>query len=487
MKRAFPAALTALVFSSCAVGPDFHRPAAPADAGYTAAPLPAATAGSPVRQGEAQHLIVGGDIPAQWWELFHSPALNALIAEALRRNNDLKAARAGLKVALENLAAQKGAFWPAVTGSAGYSRNRNAVEVSPYLASNQLLYNLAQAQLNASWTLDVFGANRRSVEALRALADAQRFQLEATCLSLTSNLVAAAIQEASLRAQIAATRELVHAAEDTLEIMKRQRSLGALSDADVAAQDVALAQVQQALPPLEKQLAQERDLISALTGRLPSQPPAQTFELDQLQLPGEVPLSLPSRLIEQRPDIRIAEANMHAASAQVGVAIANLLPTFTLSANPGYLATSASQLFEPANVFWSIGAGVTQPIFEGGALLHKTKAARAALEQATAQYGSAVIDAYQNVADALQALEADARTLQAAAYAERAAARSYDLAKRQLELGAISYLTSLTAQQAYQNARISLIQAEGARLSDTAALFQALGGGWWNRPLAARE
>jgi NodT family efflux transporter outer membrane factor (OMF) lipoprotein len=235
------------------------------------------------------------------------------------------------------------------------------------------------------------------------------------------------------------------------------------------------------LPVLKKQLAQQRNLLTALVGRLPSDEPAETFDLAGLDLPQDLPLSLPSKLVEQRPDIRSAEGQLQAASAQVGVAISNMLPQITLSANIGTVATQANQLLMPGNGFWTLAGGFVQPIFQGGELLHKTRAARAHLDQVAAQYRSAVITAFQNVVDTLRALQNDADALKATLAAERAATDSLAISIKLQKLGAISYLTALNAQQAYQQAVINLVQARANRYADTAALFQALGGGWWNR------
>ncbi len=467
--------------AGCAVGPDFKRPAAPDAAGYTPEPLAAQTASAQIGGGAAQRFANGQDIPGQWWELFHSKALNALIERALKNNADLQAAQAALKVAQENYSAQQGVYYPSIGANFTPSRNKNAIEPSPTLNTYTPYFNLYTAQVNVSYTFDVFGGNRRQVETLEAQADAQRFQLEATYLTLTSNIVAGAVQEASLRGQIAATEAIVKVETDALEIMRKRLALGDVAGADVAAQETALAQAVATLPVLKKQLEQQRDLLTALVGSLPSDQPAETFDLTGLELPTDLPLSLPSKLVEQRPDIRSAEGQLHAASAQVGVAISNMLPQITLSANIGTVATQASQLFMPYNGFWTLAGGFAQPIFEGGQLYHKTLAARANLDQAAAQYRSTVITAFQNVADTLRALQNDADALKANLAAERAAADSLAIALKMQKLGAVSYLTELNAEQAYQQAVVNLVQARANRYADTAALFQALGGGWWNR------
>lgn len=487
LKAALPAALLAL--SGCAVGPDFSRPAAPPVTGYTAETLATQTASAPVAGGEAQRFIAASDIPNQWWTLYHSSSLNSLIELALKNNPNLQQAEAALRVAQENVAAQVGSYYPSVNANFTPTRQKQALgTVSSSAASGASLFNLHTAQLNISYVPDVFGGNRRQVESLQAQADSQRFQLEAAYITLTSNVVAAAVQEASLRAQIAATEAMVKIEQEQLDLFRRQLALGAVPEANVMAQVAALAQTKALLPPLQKQLAQQRDLLATLVGRFPSDAAPEKFELSDLQLPQELPLTLPSKLIEQRPDVRSAEEQLRAASAQIGVAKANMLPQFTFSANGGSMAYVVSQLFKSGNGFWTVAGGITQPLFEGGALLHKKRAAEAAYDQAAAQYRSAVLAAFQNVADTLQALGSDADALQAAAVAERASADSLAIAKRQVELGDISYVALLAAEQAYQQALTNLVQAQANRYADTAALFQALGGGWWNRAeLAAAE
>ncbi|MBV8613646.1 MAG: efflux transporter outer membrane subunit, partial [Acetobacteraceae bacterium] len=316
---------------------------------------------------------------------------------------------------------------------------------------------------------------------LAAQAECQRFQLEATYLTLSSSVVAAAVQEASLRGQIAATEETIRIETDLIDILRRQEALGQIAMADVVLQESALAQARQTLPPLQKQLEQQRDQLAALAGGFPSERLLQTFTLDSLRLPRELPLSLPSRLVAQRPDVRAAEANLHAASAQIGVAVAARVPQITLTATLGSSALQAGNLFSSGYNFWNLAAGLTQPIFEGGALYHRQRAARAAFDQAAAQYRSTVLSAFQNVADTLHALQSDAIALRAAAAADSAAARSLAIVREQLRLGQVAYLSVLNAEQTSQQARLALVQAQANRFADTAALFQALGGGWWNR------
>jgi NodT family efflux transporter outer membrane factor (OMF) lipoprotein len=482
------------VLSACAVGPDFKRPAAPANAGYTPTPLPSATASASGIGGAAQQFALGQDIRFDWWTLFQSPAINALVEQAFKANPTIEAAQAALKQAQENVYAQQGYFFP--TLQAGYTFQRqqlagNMTGNAPGLQGNgtyigstnatPVTYSFHTAQLTVGYTPDVFGGNRREVESLQAQADNQRFQLEATYITLASNVVAAALQEASVRAQIDATERVIHINEESVKILQAQLRVGYAMRIDVAAQEAALAQAKALLPPLQKQYEQTRDLIRALVGNLPNQDVAEKFDLASLHLPSDLPVSLPSNLIEQRPDVRAAEEQMHSASAEVGVAIANMLPQFNITAAAGGAATEFGQMLSSGGPFWSLGAGVTQPLFDGFTLLHKKRAAQQALIQARAQYRSTVISAFQNVADTLHALISDASTLSAAVEAEQAAKVTLDLTVRQSQTGYVNYLTLLNAEQAYQQAVSSRVQAQAMRFGDTAALYEALGGGWWHR------
>jgi NodT family efflux transporter outer membrane factor (OMF) lipoprotein len=488
MKTNFQFAIVAsgaLLFpAACVVGPNFKRPAAPNVDSYTSTPLSATSGTGNVASGEAQHFIKNIDIPGEWWALFHSKALNDLIERSLKANPDVKAAQAALLVARENVRAQKGAFYPAITGSFSVTRSKTSNEVSPATASGALYYNLYTPRVSVSYVPDVFGLNRRTVESLQAQAQQARFALAAAHITLSSNVVAAAIQEASLRAQIDATRQLIAINSNLVQVVRNQLAKHAATNADLAAQESQLAQINATLPPLLKQLAQQRDLLAALSGGLPSQDFAEKFELLNLHLPQKLPLSLPSQLVEQRPDVRQAEENLHSVSAQIGIAVANRLPNFNLTADVGTMALTASKIFAAGAGFWDLGASVTQPLFQGGTLLHKERAARAAYVQAAEQYRSTVLTAFQNVADTLNALQHDADALKAAAAAADAARVTLELTRRQLETGAhseASQLALLNAEQTYQQATMNLVQAQSNRYADTAALLHSLGGGWWNR------
>jgi NodT family efflux transporter outer membrane factor (OMF) lipoprotein len=468
---------------ACVVGPNFSPPAAPAVSGYTAKPPQTTTATPGVPGGEPQHFVSGADIPADWWTLFHSKALNALIEQALARNADLGAARAALLVAHENTLAQHGASKPQVSAGFNLTRERDpSAALAPVPSNNAFLYTLATPQLSVSYVPDVFGLNKRTVEAAAAQEEASRYQLAAVDITLTANLVEAAIQEASLEDQIEATNELISINRQILSLLQYQKSKGYVGGTDLAAQQAQLAQVEASLPPLLKQRDQQNDLIAVLTGRYPGQAPAPRFTLASLSLPGDLPLSLPSALVEQRPDVLQAQANMHSASAEVGVATANRLPNITLSANAGSTALAIGQIFGPGTGFWNIGAALLAPIFDGGTLRHEQRGAVAAYRQSAEQYRGTVLTAFQNVADTLAALQHDADTLNASAAATKAAKASLDLSRLQYKDGYAAYLSVLNADQAYQQARLAEVQAEADRFTDTAALFQALGGGWWHRP-----
>lgn len=489
--------------AGCAVGPDFKRPDAPKAQGY--APTRAIsedTASAPVPAGESQRFNPKLDIPSDWWTLFKSPQLDALVRRAIKSNPDLAAAQAALRQAQENVIAQQGFFFPTIGVNYSPSRNKLAGNMggnSPGVQGNGHIiqtyanptgpgpynapayFNFHVAQLTVGYVPDVFGLNRRQVESAAALAASQKFQLDATYITLLSNVVAAAIQEASLRAQIDVAENVVRINRELLVLLRRQYSLGDVSGIDVAAQESSLATAEQALAPLRSQLEQTRDLLRALAGQSPDVDVGESFELSALHLPHELPLSLPSKIVEQRPDVRAAEEQLHYASAQAGIAIANRLPQFALVAGIGGMADTPSWMFRSGGGFFNLAASVSQTIFDGGTLRARSRAAEQALLQSGEQYRSTVIAALQNVADTLYAIKSDADVLKQAASAENSAATIAKLTRVQYRLGAVSYQAQLNAAQNYQLARLNLIQAQSVRLGDTVALYQALGGGWWNR------
>jgi NodT family efflux transporter outer membrane factor (OMF) lipoprotein len=467
-------ALMALLLGGCAVGPDFRRPPPGVSRAYTPTKLTA--------HDDGQVFVDGLDIPGQWWALFHSSALSGLVTRALNANPSLQSAQAALVQAHETLYAQEGSFFPDLTASFEPTRNKTATRsVSFAAAQPTAYYTLVTAQLAVSYSPDLWGGTRRQVENLVAQAQQQRFQVEATYLTLTSNVVTTCINEASLREQEGATRQIIDAETALLAVLQKQYDLGQIAQVDLLAQRAALEQARSALPPLQKQLAQQRDALASLLGVPPDNDLTEHFTLDDFTLPRQLPVSLPAALVDQRPDMRQAEENLHAASALVGVAIANRLPSLTLSAAGGSQSNVFRQLFASGNGFWTIAATVTQPVFDGGTLLHRARAAWAALDQAKAQYRSTTLSAYQNVADTLAALQSDADAWSAARAGEEAAREGLRVVRLQVSLGQVGYLSILNAQQAALQSEITLIQAKANRLSDTAALFQALGGGWWHR------
>jgi NodT family efflux transporter outer membrane factor (OMF) lipoprotein len=491
------AALSAvLLASACAVGPDYQRPAVAAGEGYAPVPLADGTAAAAGPGADAQHFVMGRDIPFAWWTQFQSPRLNALVEQALHNNPTITAAQAALRQGQEFVSAQRGFFYPTVGADFNATRQKvsgntanstepgvqgNGTDIVQPGPAQPLFYNFYTAQLELSYTPDVFGGNRRQVESLQAQADMLRYQMEATYITLVSNVVAAAIQEASLEAQIAATQVYIDENAKAVDILHAQFKLGYAMGIDVATQESALAQARELLPPLRKQLDQTHDLIRVLCGVTPDEALDDSFDLASLHLPEDLPVSLPAKLIEQRPDVRAAEEQLHSASALVGVAVANRLPQFTISGAIGGGASQVRQMFSPGGPFWNIIGDVAEPIFDGGTLLHRQRAAEQGLIQAREQYRSAVITAFQNVADTLHAVQSDADALAAAAEAERAAKVVKTLTEKQHALGYVDFLTQLAAEENYQQALITLLAARTNRYGDTASLFQALGGGWWNR------
>jgi NodT family efflux transporter outer membrane factor (OMF) lipoprotein len=480
-------AVAVAFLAACAVGPDYRAPEAPRLSGYTDKPLPAQTAATAVHGGETQRFTSGEEISAQWWTLFESPQLDSLIKTALAENPTLASAQASLRQAQENLNAKYAVLYPSIDAALGAKRQRisGATLGNPSIPSN--VFNLYNASVNVSYSIDVAGGARRELEALRAGVDFERFQLEAAYLSLTANIATAAFREASLREQVRATREIVDAQEHQLQLVEKQFALGAIARSDVLAQRAQLAQTRANLPPLEKALAQTRNQLAVLVGKFPSEAALPELDLAAFRLPQTLPLSLPSELVRQRPDIRAAEAVMRQTNARIGVAQALMFPQLTLNGSYGAASTSTSNLFDPSSVLWNVGANLLQPIFHAGQLQAQKRGAVAAYDQAFAQYRLTVLGAFQNVADVLQALDFDAVALKAQAAAETAARESLEVTRKQLQFGAVNSLTLLNAERQYEQARIALVEAQAARYSDTAALFQALGGGWWRRDTADQD
>lgn len=454
------------MLSACAVGPDFKSPELPPATGYF----------------PGQRISGSTDVPGNWWERFRSAQLNRLIDDGIAYNSDLQAAEAAVRAAQANALAQRAGLFPEFTASLDSNRQQTPTAVlDSNSASGKSIYSVQTAQVSVSFVPDIWGGTRRQIETAEAQAEAQAFQREATFVTLSANIALAAIQEASLRGQIAATRRLIELQTQSLNVLKLQNERGQIALPDVVAQETAVAQAKLLLPSLEKQLAQQRNLLAFLTGRMPSDVVPATFNLGSFRLPRPLPASLPADLIRQRPDVRAAEANLRAANAQIGVAIANRLPQVTLSANAGSAASTIASLFTPQTALWTLAGNAAQTVFDAGAREQKQRVAEAQTEQALALYRTAVLAGCQNVADVLRALTADERALAAATAAESSANRSIELARAQIDRGQVSIAVLLAAQQAYLQASLARVQAQAARLSDTVALFQALGGGWWNR------
>jgi NodT family efflux transporter outer membrane factor (OMF) lipoprotein len=476
-----PALILTASLLGCAVGPDFHPPAAPADTRFTETPAPVRTVSATTASGAAQRLSDGRDIPGEWWELFRSAQITSLVTQALKANPDVAAAQATLREARANTRAEQGVLFPQASFNTQAERQAVSLAALGIPAGGSETFGLRSAAVNVSYTLDAFGGIRRQVEQLNAQAEYQQFEIEATDLTLAANVINTAINEASLQAQIDTTHDIIKADTAALNLVRQRFELGGVSQVDVLQQQ-SLRDTQVAtLPGLEKQLQQQRNQLAVYLGRRPAQYAMPTLNLDDLTLPEELPLSLPSKLVEQRPDIRAYGALLHSAFANVGVATANMLPQISLTGSIGREGTNYSQVFTPGGLVWSIAASLTQPIFEGGTLRARKHAAEAALDVAAAQYSSTVNTAFQNVANSLVAIERDAETLSAALAAQKTSAASLAVARSQYAAGAGTYLNVLTAEQSDYSARLTLITARAARFTDTVALFQALGGGWWNR------
>ena len=471
--------LLCLALAACTVGPDFVRPDVPVNAGYTQDQLSSTAQADIASGGAAQRLINGMDIPGQWWTLFRSAALNALVEEALRANPNVSAAQAALRQANELVYADQASLFPSV--GTNLSKSREKVSGATTGASSSPILTLSSASLSVSYAPDVFGGTRRQIESSTAQAEYQRFQLEATYLTLTANVVNSAISLASIRDQVAATEEIVRLQSGQLDLLHAQRRLGAIADTDVLAQQTALAQTRATLAPLQKQLAQTGNQLMVYLGRFPNQDRDERFNLASLHLPEQLPVSLPSAIVGQRPDVRAAQAQLHQASADIGVAVANQLPQFSITGALGSTAASGTRLFSAGTGIWSLAGSIAQPIFDAGALEHRKRAAVAAYDESASLYRGTLLIAFQDVANALRALEFDAEALNQQVIAERSAQASLDLVQAQFRLGAVAYINLLTAQQSYQDTVLARVKAQAARYSDTTALFQALGGGWWNR------
>lgn len=476
MKAALAGLLVAAL-TGCTVGPRYHAQAPPTVDTYTPQPQPTTTATSPGPGGTAQQLKTSGDIPEQWWTLFHSPQLDRMVREALDNSPTLAQATARLKQAQEEANARTGATkYPTVNGNVSIQREQVDLAAFGVPFPSPPPFSLLNGSVAVSYALDLFGGNRRLVESLNAQVDYQKWQLQGARLMLAGNVVSAAIRQAQLRKQIELTRQLLALQEQSLSVTERRYQAGGVSAYDVRSQRTLVAQTRASIPPLEQQLDLIDHQLALLMGKTPAEAHVEAISLDSLTLPEQLPVSLPSSLVRQRPDIRAAEALLHQASANVGVATAALYPQITLSGNVGGIGTS----FTSGGDVWSVGASLAQPIFNGGALRAEKRKAVAAYDEAGSVYQQTVLQAFREVADVLRAIDHDAQALQAQSEAAAQADGAYQIASQRYTAGGISQVALLDAQRQQLQTALNRVAYQGSRYADSATLFQALGGGWWS-------
>jgi len=474
--RALGMILGAGLLAGCAAGPDFQSPAPPTVAGYTTEALPAPTSGTSGHLGRAQHFEPSDATPAAWWRALASDKLDALINQALQASPTLAAAQATLRQAEENYAAQAGSTrYPQIDANLSGQRQRfNPTTMG--LNGEPRTFNLYGASLGARYHFDFAGGDRRALESLSARTDYQHFQLQAARLTLAANLATASIRQARLDGQIKATEAIIEAQETQLEIVRQQWDLGHASEDEVRVLQTQVEQTRASLPPLRNQWEQTRHLIAMLAGQPPGTDGLPSFTLEDFSLPKTLPLVVPSELVRQRPDIQAAESLLHAANADYGVAVANLYPRISLSANLGTQALSTGSLFDGGSLAWGFVGQLTQPLLNPG-LPAKKRAALAAFDAAAAHYRQTVLEALRQVADALRAIDHDASALAAQTRARASSHASLQSMQRQHALGAASPLQVLIAQQQSQQIQINVIAAQAQRLIDTVVLYQAIGSG----------
>ncbi|MGH8125383.1 MAG: efflux transporter outer membrane subunit [Rhodanobacteraceae bacterium] len=475
--RRIAVVVTVFAVAGCAVGPNFREPASPDVDRYTATPLPKATASANTAGGDAQRFLEGEKVPQRWWTTFGNAELDRRVQQAFRHSPSIDGARATLRQAEETAKAARGGLFPSLDANVGATRAKQSAAQS---GIGQAIgpYTVYNAGVSVGYVFDVFGGVRRGIEAQEAQADVQRAQLDATYLALAANVVTASLQEASLREQVKATRQIVASLRQELDIAQKQQAIGAKSLGDTLAVRSQLAATAATLPPLEKQLAATQNQLATYLGVTPAQLRLQPVTLAGVTLPTDIPVSLPSTVVAQRPDIRAASAQLHAATAAVGVATADMLPEITLSGSASSQSLTWSSLLAAGTGGWSLGLGLLQPLFHGGQLRHQKRAAEAGMDAALANWRQTVLVAFQNVADSLQALDYDADSLKAQSTSEQDARKLLSLTRTQYRVGAVDYLTLLSAERQFQQARIAEISARTSRLADTAALYAALGGGW---------
>ncbi len=460
----------------CAVGPDFVRPAAPQDQRYTTGAMPTETMPA---DGRAQKFKPGGEIAADWWRLFNSHELDAAVKETIANNPSLQAAQASLRQSRDILRAGYGVFYPQIDAGFAASRVKTTSAESGGRTPSGI-FNLFTLSGTVSYALDVFGGERRAVEGLGAQVDFQHAAVLAAYITLSGNAVNAMIARAGYQEQIRATEEIISFQRDQLKITEAQAQAGLVPYANLLSLQSQVAALEATLPPLRQKLNQTEHLLATLAGRTPAEWAPPAVALADLMLPADLPVTLPSEMVRQRPDILAAEAQLHSASAEIGVATAALFPSFTLNGSYGVGSNASNTLFKNGSSFWGLGANVTAPLFHGGTLWYKRKAAIEGYQQSLAVYRETVLSSFAQVADTLRALEHDAELVHAQSEAYRASEEALRLITANYQAGTANYVQVLIANGQYQQAKIGHLQAQAQRLQDTVALFVSLGGGWWN-------
>jgi NodT family efflux transporter outer membrane factor (OMF) lipoprotein len=465
----------ASALASCAVGPNFHQPKPPDTSAY----LHPTSDTAPVQaeKQDLQNISQGAELAGEWWRLFHSAQLDEVVRTSMVGSPTLLAANATLAQAREEVAVARGAFLPGVNAAAGAQRSGAGAVRSAGTGATANLYSIG---LSTSYSPDVFGGTRRAVEQQQALADFQRNELAAAYLTLTGNVVNEVLMIASTRLQIETTEELIASDRKNLALTQREFDVGIIPRSDVLTADSQLAADLAQLPSLHKQLDQAYDALAVLAGRAPSDWQVQPFDIDQFTLPRDIPLSLPARLVRQRPDVLAAAAQLHAASAAIGVAVAQEFPDISLSASITREALRTADLFHQFNTLWAAGGSLTQPIFKGGALRAQVRAARDAYRASAATYQAVVLEGLGQVADDLWALRYDAQILTVDRHSMEVALLALKLQQQSYSVGTTTVLNLIAAERAYAQARLSYASARVQQFSDSASLLTALGGGWWN-------
>jgi NodT family efflux transporter outer membrane factor (OMF) lipoprotein len=482
-----PTVIIAIALSACTVGPDFTPPTPPSTTGYISpgeAPASEAVAGPAV---PTQTVALGEKVAAEWWTLFRSPEIDALVKEAIAGSPTLESATARLTAAQEAVAAASGALYPQVDFSASVTRGKiNAASfgLNPDRTPLPPNYNAYQLGPTVSYALDIFGGTRRQIEAMSASADVQRYQLDAAYQILTGNIVTQVTRVAAARAQLQAVHDILDLDRQNFDLVRIQRQAGAVPDTDVVSAQSQLAADETLSPEPEQQLDVAKHALAVLLGRAAGDWSPPDFDLGALTLPDQLPVSLPSELVHQRPDILAAEARLHMASAQIGVATAQLYPSITLTGGVGAAALNPGHLFNPSGLMWDIAAGLSAPVFDGGTREAERRAALASFKASAADYRQTVLQAFGQVADVLQALRHDAQLLASQQHAVALATESVRLQRIRYTGGGAGILELLDAQRQYQQAQLGYVRAEAQRYQDTIQLLVAMGGGWWGAKLA---